>query len=554
MDNVVPFPGTDSERKRRAFLACVEEALLASGSGDLVCEYRLIPPMPGVGGPLFTGLVVTCPRVAGEVRVVALSLVRHVVSTFPGAGPADLPPEVQALAEQLRRWGIAGVAGDERRYDPFPGDGQPTYELTVVAPPGAGAAPDTDVSDGQPIEWHTSPDAAEIARRIQAWRDAAVLTYPPGPRDPSSLAPLRAIAQARRALLAAVDRGQVESLRQRGQLGEAWRLAGLHTALDPDRLEQPGVQVAPGDRERLRADLAALLPVHLQWHYLRDDRGRLALGENVLLAAYESATPLSQGRHLWLTAASPARRRDPQVVTLQLAALIGENHTHVWTEAPWLWDARAQDASRARRWGVEDLPLARLGLAGGGGALLDAPVDAVGTLSEGERAARCIALQDAGRLREALALYEVELDERVGRLLDGLRIKYQAAHEIEPWARATQEALRRAALWRWGPLLRDAAAARERWVAEKRSRRWSAPMLRLFWLPHQTQQAKAAVMLRARERDGSGPRLELESSANNARLPVVAWQRPLEIDLVRFGLLAEAELPSPQVDYPDSPG
>jgi hypothetical protein len=169
-------------------------------------------------------------------------------------------------------------------------------------------------------------------------------------------------------------------------------------------------------------------------------------------------------------------------------------------------------------------------------------VDGEGALSEGERAARCIALQDAGRLREALALYGVELDEQVGRILDGFRIKYQAAREIEPWARATQDALRRAALWRWEPLLRDAMAARERWVAEKRSRRWSPPILRLFWLPHQTQQAKEAVMLRARERDGSEPWLELESSAHNARLPAVAWQRPLEIDLLRFGLLGEDEV------------
>jgi hypothetical protein len=70
----------------------------------------------------------------------------------------------------------------------------------------------------------------------------------------------------------------------------------------------------------------------------------------------------------------------------------------------------------------------------------------------------------------------------------------------------------------------------------------TAPSLRLFWLPHQTQQVKGAVMLRARERDGSQPILDLEWSASNARLPAVAWQRPLELDLLRFGLVAEQDV------------
>jgi len=221
----------------------VEEALRASSSNDLTCEYSLIPPMPGVGGPLFTGLVVRCPWVAGEVRVVAVSLVRHMVSTLPGSGPVDLPAPVEALRESLRSLGIAGVTGHERRYDPFPGDGLATFEMMVIAPAtsDAGGAQSAEAGEGQPVEWHTSPDAGEIARRIQAWRNAAVLSYPPGPCDPSSLGPLRAIAQARRALLAAVDRERVEALRLSGRLGEAWALAGLRTAIGPERLEQAGI-------------------------------------------------------------------------------------------------------------------------------------------------------------------------------------------------------------------------------------------------------------------------------------------------------------------------
>lgn len=549
-DNVVPFPASDSERARRAFLARVEAALPAAGGGGLVCEYPLIPPHPDVDGPRFTGLVVTRPGVAGEARVCALALVRHMIGTLP----RDVDPELsnagaalEMLRAQLWNLGIAGVAGDERRYDPFPGDGTPTYELTIGTwDTGLGsgdAAQDQEGNGWQSTVWEQSPDPQAIARRIATWFNAVGRRYAPEPRDASSLAPLRATAQARQALLSAVDRAQVEAHRQAGRLAEAWRLAGLHTALDPERLTQPGVALTPDARERLRADLAALLPLHLQWHYPRDERGRLLLGTRVLLAAYASATPLSQGRELWLSATAPARRREPQVVTLELAPLIGENHTHVWAAAPWLWDARAQDAPREARWGVAALPLERLGWDGWQSLPAATNHDLTAAAPAEERAARCILLQDAGRLREALALYDVALDDYVGRLLDGERIRYVAPEELADWARTVQEAVRGAALWRFGPLLRDAAQGRARWVAEKRSRKWSPPTLRLFWLPHQTQQSKAAVLLRSHERDGSRPRLEMESSASNARLPAVAWERPLEIDLLRFGLLAESDLP-----------
>jgi hypothetical protein len=46
-----------------------------------------------------------------------------------------------------------------------------------------------------------------------------------------------------------------------------------------------------------------------------------------------------------------------------------------------------------------------------------------------------------------------------------------------------------------------------------------------------------------RDRTDPRPRLDLESSAHNARLPAVTWQRPLEIDLLRFGLLTADAAP-----------
>jgi hypothetical protein len=530
-DNVIPFYANESERARRVFLTRVEEALAAQGADDLACAYPLLRP-PFEGALASTVLEVQRPDAPGVARIVAVTLRRHFVSTRPDAGPS-LVPVLEALRDQLRGLGIAGVTGMDRSYEPFPAEGSPTYELTLLEPAGDEMAT---------VDFLCAADPAEIARRIVEWRDAPRLRQPPAPRDAASLKRLRAAAEARRQLLATLDRPHIAALRQAGRLVETWQAAGLATALDPARPRGDDGAPTATDRPRCDEDLAALLPENLLWHFPRDERGRLALGERVLLAAYDGDAPLGQGRRLWLAAEAPARRRDPQVVTLRLVSAIGENHTHQWSEARWLWDARAQQASQADRWGVADLPLARLGWDAWRTALDEAPA-ASAPPTPAERATRCLWLQDAGRLREALALYDVELTPAVEQILDGEPLGYHYRDYAAPWARATQEALRASALWRFPPLVQQATAAREAWVAEKRSRRWSPPLLRLFWLPHQTQQSKESVVLVPRGRTDPRPRLDVESSAHNARLPAVAWRRPLEIDLLRFGLLTPADVP-----------
>ncbi|MFN8512496.1 MAG: hypothetical protein U0232_07770 [Thermomicrobiales bacterium] len=67
----------------------------------------------------------------------------------------------------------------------------------------------------------------------------------------------------------------------------------------------------------------------------------------------------------------------------------------------------------------------------------------------------------------------------------------------------------------------------------KSARKRKPVRLRLLSLPKQTAISKASVML-VRAEDGR-PQLELESTGTTSIVPEVAWQRPVELDLRRFG-------------------
>lgn len=120
--------------------------------------------------------------------------------------------------------------------------------------------------------------------------------------------------------------------------------------------------LTPASQEILTDDLRYLAPDLLLGHFPRETDGRLLVGTTVLLASYASSLPQIRDRQMWLSVSAPKRRRDPQVVTLTLASLIGVNHAQRWDQARWFWDSRWEAASQEERWGVVDLDLARLGL------------------------------------------------------------------------------------------------------------------------------------------------------------------------------------------------
>jgi hypothetical protein len=269
----------------------------------------------------------------------------------------------------------------------------------------------------------------------------------------------------------------------------------------------------------------------------READGRLPLGVVAALARIGDAPVNDLLRAPWLVAAGPAKRRDPQQVTIDVQEIILANHPHRWDSHPAIWDPALPPPSDADRWGVAGLDLSRLGLEDRDTriAALSAACEKPDA-SEAERAMLCILLQDAGRLGEALALFGLRADDDIWRIVSGDALTPAFAQHRAAWAESVCEALRTCAPW---TIRRSIAADVERqkaWAAEKKGRRRQPPRFRLFHLPHQPQQSKVSLMLTAETVDGDRPRFDLEASASNFRLPEVLWKRSGDLDLRRFGL------------------
>jgi len=98
-----------------------------------------------------------------------------------------------------------------------------------------------------------------------------------------------------------------------------------------------------------------------------------------------------------------------------------------------------------------------------------------------------------------------------------------------------RDILRGCAPWLLADAVRAAADASS-------ARRRRIPLLKLAIFPGQHHIRKASLVLTAADRNGSGPRLEIQTTGSNRRLHETAWRRPLEIDLLRYGL-AETQTP-----------
>lgn len=384
------------------------------------------------------------------------------------------------------------------------------------------------------LEGVQSPDVGEIAEKVLVW------AFPP-PRQPvppisiSEKLRLETIAHGRCLRFTPADRRRCHELRQQGHLYDASLAVGLMPDFD---LTQPNMQLLPESRAILDADLRHLSPDQVVWHFPSQDDGRWPLNQTVILNTYDSAQSISRFRKLCLIVESPTRRRDAQMLHLRLAPLIPENHANRWEAARWLWDERAMAATEAERWGIADLPI---------DLLRQDRVVALEQLRQlcqtnqgtpGERAALAILLQDEGRFDEAMKLFNIELGPNLWKVIGNEKVYFHYCHypQTATWVNAVRLAMRRCAPWHLLPSLHTAIERVEPWASANRGRRTRIPTFRLSMLRGQKDARKVSLLLSATDRKIAHAEFELGQTGSNRKLAEICWQRPLEIDLLRYGI------------------
>jgi hypothetical protein len=247
---------------------------------------------------------------------------------------------------------------------------------------------------------------------------------------------------------------------------------------------------------RVEGDMADVEATAVKWHFPRDDGGRLALATIVGLEPLEPA-PRPDRRVRWLSVAGPGKRRDPAALTVRIEELISANLSHDWSETRWRWHRASQAIPLDERWAIGDQPAAR----------------------------QILAALDEGDVAGAIAAAEVDVEPSVERLLAGRPATFSTRDLTATWAPRCAQELAAAAPW----LLATAAAAVRPGQA-----------LRLFGLGGVNIVRKPGVFL---GNDRGRAALRVEFSGSSARLPAERWQRPIELDLVRAGLVDPAEIP-----------
>ena len=295
--------------------------------------------------------------------------------------------------------------------------------------------------------------------------------------------------------------------------------ARTEAASHPESVEiEPSISTYAGltgvDEESLRWRIAVEFP--------REDDGRLPLGSTVLMARMGESQGNEMLRSDWLAAVGPVKRRDPQTITVGIRDVIPANHPYRWDDMPSVWNPKLAAPSDAERWGVD-------GLTFDGG---DPPgqierlrkLNGKGGATEADKAMLCMLLLDAGLFGEALDLYRIEASDDVWRIATGGMLHPGLDREREAWTESVRRALWQCAPWKIARL-----------VAERSASAKKAPRLRLFALPMQPQQSKTSLMLVAAGKSKT-PTFDVEGNGSNLRLAELLWQRPVDLDIRRFGL------------------
>ena len=250
--------------------------------------------------------------------------------------------------------------------------------------------------------------------------------------------------------------------------------------------------------ERSNPGLAGRISARaIAWHLPRRPTAKLDPKAVIALVPLGDPARRPGTREDWIVARPDDDPDRMLTLDIHVEGLISENEDHRWDLAPWRWDSTATTVDPATRWGGDPSALEPT-----------------------------LAALDEWRWDDALRLSDVRLDDALRRVLDGRDASYDTRDLTAAWAPRLAEAVAGVALWR---------------LSEATTLLRKGRPTRLFGLGGVNIQRKPGVFLGI---EGGRPRLELEWSASNERLAWPAWTRPVDLDLVRAGIIGIEAIPT----------
>lgn len=235
----------------------------------------------------------------------------------------------------------------------------------------------------------------------------------------------------------------------------------------------------------------------LRWRFPRDKAGNKLAGRTQVLL-YECARPSHPaGKGVWLVVDGPAPRAE-QTLTIRLARAVGRSATHRWDSMPEYW--RTGPRSIDQLWGI---------YAGTTAAFVEEVTD----------------MLLAGDVLQSLATCGVGADRGTTRLLSGLPDCFELRQWTDKWVANAANLMANAAPWRW----RHAVTAGRR-------------PHRIGSLGGFNPNRRPGLFIEDRDEAAF---LTFDQSASPLVAPRVTWERDIDYDLVRLGLVTHDQIPMP---------
>lgn len=290
----------------------------------------------------------------------------------------------------------------------------------------------------------------------------------------------------------------VEPARSRLMRNRRLAASKLASGSIPVGIDIDPLMLALLDRPQVNAVHAVIdelfLPA-LRWRFPRDKAGTKLAGRTQVLL-YECAPPSHPARKgVWLVVDGPAPRAE-QTLTIHLARAAGRGATHRWDSVPEYW--RTGPRSIDQLWGIG---------AGTTAGFVEEVAD----------------MLLAGDVLQSLAACGVGADRGSTRLLSGLPDCFDLRRWTDKWVANAASLMANAAPWRWRHAV--AAGRRPRRIAN---------------LGGFNPNRRPGLFIEYRNEAAF---LTFDQSASPLVAPRVTWERDIDYDLVRLGLITHDQIP-----------